>query len=143
MLPAGGTLVKRFWNEQAQRFKDSPEAGAPDVHYREVEVRAVLSVLSNPRRLLDVGCGNGYVARKINEAHPHCEILGIDSSPDMISEAKQHETERVRFCTGDVIDLSAAVGKRRFDHVLSCRCLINLRSWEEQRQAILQMENVL
>ena len=45
---------------------------------------AVLS--ANPKRVLDVGCGEGWLARALT-AHG-CQVIGVDASPELIASAR-------------------------------------------------------
>jgi trans-aconitate methyltransferase len=42
-------------------------------------------------RVLDLGCGTGHLAKKIQEQG--AEVVGIDASPDMIAQAKENYPE--------------------------------------------------
>lgn len=45
--------------------------------------------LDHPRRIVDVGCGPGNSTELLVARYPHAEVLGIDSSPEMIAAARQ------------------------------------------------------
>jgi len=40
-----------------------------------------------PHNILDLGCGPGYIARRINDVLPDSTVIGIDKSPTMINHA--------------------------------------------------------
>ncbi|MBT1172020.1 methyltransferase domain-containing protein [Bifidobacterium sp. MA2] len=40
-------------------------------------------------RLIDIGCGPGNSTAVLRERYPHAEILGVDSSPEMIASARE------------------------------------------------------
>ena len=43
-----------------------------------------------PRRVLDLGCGDGRLAARVLEARPSVDhVVGIDSSPPMLDLARQ------------------------------------------------------
>ena len=140
-------LVKQFWDEQAKTFQESDLATAPDHYYREMEIDRVLAHLSNGQTVLDVGCGNGYSTLCFSKALPSSKIVGVDYSDSMIRHAnvalaKSDVGNRIEFLVGNVLSLTSvpAIGKRKFDAIVSERCLINLQNWEEQRAALLQMK---
>lgn len=142
--------IKQFWNEQADEFKDSQLATAPDVNYRDLEIRSIIQYLKNGTWLLDVGCGNGYSTFKFAEAFPRMKITGIDYSEEMIAQAQNALEEkkglnlRVDFQAANVLSLSSDLGlKQKFDYIISERCLINLLDWQQQASAILQMKKLL
>jgi ubiquinone/menaquinone biosynthesis C-methylase UbiE len=54
-------------------------------------------------RVLDVGCGPGFVAGRLQESRPRLQIIGVDRDPDVLSharsriEAVQAEAEHLPF----------------------------------------------
>lgn len=55
----------------------------------------------NPKAVLDVGCGTGYLTRKLAEMFPRAEALGIDIAPGMIEVANRQKRSNLRFSVGD------------------------------------------
>ncbi len=55
----------------------------------------------SPLRVLDIGCGTGYMTRQMAAMFPRAEVIGIDIAPGMIEEAKKRARERPRFISGD------------------------------------------
>lgn len=134
--------VKKFWGNQAIQHGTSDLATAPDHYYRELEIKAILKAIGRLKRdtILDVGCGNGYSTLAIAKKYPEAEITGIDYSAQMIVEANKLVKPNVEFFEGNVLSLSSNKHlARSHDIVLSTRCLINLASWQEQRDAITEM----
>lgn len=64
-------------------------------------------------RILDVGCGTGQLTQQIAERG--ADVLGIDSSPDMIGQARQN-FPRLRFALQDAVSMTFA---NEFDAVFS------------------------
>ena len=71
-------------------------------------VRKILENLHSDENILDLGCGNGLLARTL-EGRGHRGIyLGVDSSPLMIQEAKhQNNDAGVKFLQADLIQLAS------------------------------------
>jgi len=71
-------------------------------------------------RVLDLGCGEGYCARKLRQGAA-AEVLGIDVSSGMIEAAKREEARQplgIRYAVGDATDLRE-IPDRAFDRVLA------------------------
>lgn len=91
-----------------------PEGAAPYVN------RAIDRLIASPAgsRLLDVGCGNGYLAARF--ASRGCEVVGVDLSETGIALArKHHPTVRFELAAADDAHLLAKLGEPPFDYVVS------------------------
>ena len=51
-------------------------------------VRKILDRLPPSGRILDLGCGNGYLAGQLTQKYPHITYLGLDNSPDLLELAR-------------------------------------------------------
>lgn len=74
-------------------------------------LRAVQEVSSGiPLRILDLGCGNGYVAGRLAELGHR--VIGIDASPDGIAIARSaHPAVEFRACSLYDEELASFVGE--------------------------------
>ena len=79
-------------------------------------VRMILDRLPRPASILDLGCGNGYLAAQLIEKHPDLFYVGLDNSPELL-EAARHTCaagHNITFCFADLAspaweaDLAAA-----------------------------------
>jgi tRNA (cmo5U34)-methyltransferase len=57
--------------------------------YDELEDELAASTSSiQARSILDLGCGNGETARRVLVRHPGATVVGVDSSPEMVRNAR-------------------------------------------------------
>jgi len=57
--------------------------------------------LRSPRRIADLGCGPGNSTELLIERFPEASVVGIDSSPDMLRQARQR-LPRCKFVEADL-----------------------------------------
>jgi SAM-dependent methyltransferase len=134
--------VKEFWDRRAQDGSNSDsEVTHRDVWQRWLEIETLKRYLRTGDRLIDVGCGAGYTTRLL--APLVREAVGVDYSAAMIDRARAAaDLPTLRFDVADVMQLSSnSLGL--FDVAVSSRCLINLASWAEQQQAIVNIAGML
>jgi trans-aconitate 2-methyltransferase len=67
-----------------------------------VDASALIGPLREGSRIIDLGCGTGALTRKLADAHPTARVLGIDTSPQMLEEAKGRERPGLRFVRGAI-----------------------------------------
>jgi trans-aconitate 2-methyltransferase len=92
---------ERYNQFQAERFAPFVDALAL------VRVRPKLSVI-------DLGCGAGELTRKLADALPESDVLGVDSSREMLAKAAAHARPGLRFEQGTIEEASG-----EFDLVFS------------------------
>jgi trans-aconitate 2-methyltransferase len=57
--------------------------------------------LQRPRRVVDLGCGPGNSTELLIERYPQAEVIGLDSSPDMLTQARKR-LPNCSFVRGDI-----------------------------------------
>jgi trans-aconitate 2-methyltransferase len=83
---------ERFRAQRSQPFWDLVELIRPD----------------GIDRAVDLGCGTGELTAAAAERLDIGEIVGIDSSPNMLASAAAVESDRVTFMQGDIADWTSA-----------------------------------
>lgn len=134
-------------NDFEQRLKDYWEdpktVSIIDKNLHELEIRSVLRHLEPSDELADIGCGNGDATVRYAEKVRRC--VAIDRSQHMrntASEAaKRAGLTNVTVEPGDILELNDRVGA--YDAIVTERLLINLSSWEQQQQALLNVHRML
>lgn len=53
-------------------------------------------------RVIDLGCGTGELTRRLADALPESDVLGIDASPEMVGRAEQLGRPGLRFELGSI-----------------------------------------
>jgi len=87
------------------RFGDSFSATR---HRIQPGVRRVLAMLKGDESILDLGCGNGELARELAKRGQRGSYLGVDFSPPLLQEARAlPQGFSARFVQGDLTKLSA------------------------------------
>ncbi len=93
--------------------------------------------------VLDLGCGEGYFARKLKQRGART-ILGVDVSTEMIAAAKQRESREqlgIEYVAGDASNLDS-FGAESFDLVVAV-FLFNYLSLEQTRHTMAEVHRVL
>lgn len=112
--------------------------------HREIADRTVDLALAgepSPGRVLDVGCGTGYLLRQLAARAPEAhELIGIDAAPAMISaaEAKAADDPRLRFAVG--VSESLPFPDASFDLVVSTT---SFDHWGDQRTGLAECARVI
>ena len=134
--------ILKFWDERAAL---GDLAGTNDFVLTGIEQSFLLDIIPRGSRVLDIGCGNGGSLIKLIE-QKGCTGVGIDFSDEMVNLAKQASlslglSERVEWHRRGVPPVPNEWSQ--FDIVYSQRCLINLTSVEQQKEAVLSVKDTL
>jgi ubiquinone/menaquinone biosynthesis C-methylase UbiE len=99
-----------------------------------------LTLAPAPRRILDVGCGTGYLLRQFAVRCPQAvELAGVDPAPAMIAAARAAGTDgRLRWLEGTAENLPSPGGS--FDLVVSTT---SFDHWAGQQAGLAQCARVL
>lgn len=87
------------WNpDQYHLFKETRSAPARDL-------QAMIPDLPYAQ-IVDLGCGTGEQALQLAERFPQAQVLGLDSSAEMLAKAEAHRAPNLRFEQGDIAALT-------------------------------------
>lgn len=134
--------IKAFWESRARdQASDEDLVTHRDRNQRLLEIELILQDLPKGKRVLDIGCGNGFSTAIF--AQHSASVVGIDYSEAMIKRAsnKLGQVPNVTFQVQDVLNLDLPAAE--FDVAICQRCLINLVSWEAQQKALANIARVL
>jgi SAM-dependent methyltransferase len=123
----------KHWNERAKSEPDVAKVNIDDTVQRDLELKFVFKNIQRGDRLLEVGCGNGYVTQQLRERVAFVDAF--DFAENMVERGKKvyGETNN-RFFHDSVLNPMNTRGP--YDIVVCIRVLINLRDLEEQTRAV-------
>ena len=128
--------IRKLYASEAARHGTAGTSTIQDMRTRQMELEAVSSYVRDGQRVLEVGCGNGFIARRLVEQF-NIDLDAFDFSPDLIEQARQQDLSsargRVSFSVGDVVTFDRP---DTFHLALSVRCVQNLTCWEDQKKAL-------
>ena len=112
------------------------------LHHDIADRATDLALASSPRpaRVLDVGCGTGYLLRRLAGRVPQAlELAGLDAAPGMIERARAMAADsRMRFATGTAEELPYP--EQMFDLVVSTT---SFDHWADQRAGLAECARML
>ena len=92
------------------------------------------ALISEPKRILDVGCGRGERMKALSSAFPEAKLFGVDSDADMVKEASA--VGAVFHATAEQLPFE----KESFPLAL-CECSLSL--FGDAEKALAEMARVL
>lgn len=113
------------WEEGSQWY-DSIVGSEGHYYHKNVILPALapLLALKKDSSLLDLGCGQGVLARTLAK---ECAYVGIDLSPSLIQKAKSQATKNQEFIKSDITEPLPLKG-RTFTHATSVLALQNVEN---------------
>jgi ubiquinone/menaquinone biosynthesis C-methylase UbiE len=128
--------IQKLYASEASKHGVAGTSTIQDMRTRHMEVAAVSSYLRDGQKVLEVGCGNGYVANMV-VARFDIDLEAFDFSPDLVAQAQRQDLSaargRVSFAVGDVTTYAK---RDAFDLAFSVRCVQNLVSWDDQKKGL-------
>ncbi len=135
-------LNREFYAAFAQPFADSRSLSAP-------ALTSILPHIPQRARVLDVGCGNGRLARLLDRERPGATYVGIDAVPELIEVARAQtadlENVASRFHVADIAE-SGWVGQiaNLFYNCAVCLAVLHhVPSFDLRARILRQMAGLL
>ena len=142
-MPKNLADIRAYWVDAASQTLDVDglRPTARDPYLQDVVETAMERWIWPSANLLDIGCGEGTSSLRF--AKRAGTVLGLDYIPEFAERASQAATvsgaTNTTFAAGDILKLGDTLQGRIFDIVVTIRCLINLPTWELQKEGISQV----
>ena len=135
--------MMKHYVDEAEKWGASSASTMEDEITRQRETDMILEFMrrDSGRKVLDLGCGNGYTLVVLSQMLPNKQYVGIDTSKELIDIAKKRKID-CHFMVGDACELKD-IADKYFDLVYTQRCLINILSWEDKLKALNEIHRVL
>ena len=109
-----------------------------DISYHKILIPTIMRLVGNIRnkRVIDVGCGSGYLTAKLATKGSH--VVGVDPSREMIRIAKREycHIPRLEFLNLSIEDFSNCYSDSRFDVAVSNMSLITIPNLDKTLRAV-------
>ena len=134
--------IRKHWEQAGERLSmtDVVTPTSRDPHLGRLEQSNILNLLKGDQDVLEIGCGDAQ--HTVRYARQVKSILGLDVAASLIRLAERRAAteglKNVHFNCRSVLHMTP-LGEETFDCVISQRCLINLPTWQHQREALEQI----
>jgi ubiquinone/menaquinone biosynthesis C-methylase UbiE len=141
------TEIHQYWQKMGKEcsFVDRVTPTTRDPFLGQLEEDYILRYLEAHETILEVGCGDALHTLKYARCAKH--VWALDCADSLIALAKRRARSagirNINFVVGSVLEVDQMFRGKAIEGVISQRCLINLPSWEYQREALLQIHKLL
>jgi 2-polyprenyl-3-methyl-5-hydroxy-6-metoxy-1,4-benzoquinol methylase len=123
--------TREYWDSVYRTEYESGEARKPGYKRDYAPLHeAVVELIPDGSRVLELACGAGLLCRKIKQRRPGSQVLGVDFSAYVV--ARNQERDRALGVEYRCLDIRASLGGlgRSFDVVTMCEILEHLEEPE-------------
>ena len=128
-------INQKFYSDFARPFSETRSSA-------QTRLDRIVAYIGDGVKLMDVGCGNGRLAERLEKEGKHVEYHGVDASPELIAIATAHKSiwRRVaaEFSVADITspDWSARLPAGSFDVAVALAVLHHVPSFELRCQVL-------
>ena len=128
----------KFYSEFARAFSETRSSA-------QTRLDRIVAYIGNDVKVLDVGCGNGRLAERLENEGRRVDYVGIDASPELVAlaAARKSKLHRVaaEFFVADITaaDWSAALPPDSFDIAVALAVLHHIPSFDLRVQVLREL----
>jgi SAM-dependent methyltransferase len=137
--------IREHWIDWATRYEADLRSTTKTPTIKQLEIdafaRAIQAISPPPQTALEVGCGNLINTLTLARRFPAMRWVATDYLPEMVANSARNRDKepdlasRITVAQGDIRTADATPGAP-FDVVISDRVVINLNTWQLQREAL-------
>lgn len=94
-------MVTTNWQRQdvTQHYLEQVRGGIPfGAEQAKIMLQVVNHFNPNPKRIIDLGCGNGFLAEILLKSYPEASAILLDHSEPMVENARNHMKDYINRC---------------------------------------------
>jgi ubiquinone/menaquinone biosynthesis C-methylase UbiE len=141
-------VILEHYRKEAELHGRDASSTMRDEITRGREVAAILRTFdwltgrgAPTKRVVDIGCGNGYLLEALRERAPAANLVGVEYTPEMCAIARDRKVKDVSIVQGDVRALP--MEDASCDLVITERCIINVMDRADQATSLREVGRVL
>lgn len=132
------SVLEQYEDAAYSTFVESPSNSllySGYIHHSLFHVlRPFIESKGRNKRVLDLGCGNAIIGRKIRKMNPEISVVGVDISQSMLNKASQlieleNLSDGFELLNCDVADIPSSIGQ--FDCIVSGFLLAHMSSRDD------------
>ncbi|MBI5304660.1 MAG: class I SAM-dependent methyltransferase [Chloroflexi bacterium] len=129
-------INRKFYSEFAHAFSETRSSG-------QSRLERIVAYIGDGVKALDVGCGNGRLAERLERESRRVQYVGVDASPELIAIASAHQARwhhvAAEFRVADIAapGWGAPFARASFDLAIALAVLHHVPSFE-LRVAVLR-----
>lgn len=137
-----------YYRKIVELFSTSPQADLEDSYIRNEELNFIFKELKFHLkkdikfRLLDIGCGHGYLLEQIFQKFPKSLLQGVEINPDLYEQARERGLQKVDFFCLNFTDYEIPI-KNKFDFVITERVLTDVNNLESRSKVLKNISDSL
>lgn len=141
--------MKTNWQRQdvTEHYLEQVRGGIPfGAEQAKVMLQMVNHFTPNPKKIMDLGCGNGFLAEILLKTYPNASAILLDHSEPMVQAARMHMREYYNRCEIIRGDFSNSINE--FAEPNSVDCIvsgfaIHHLSHEKKKELFSEIYNLL
>ncbi|MDD4878246.1 MAG: class I SAM-dependent methyltransferase [Candidatus Nanoarchaeia archaeon] len=96
--------------------------------------------LASPKKILDIGCGNGFITKEIAKAFPKAKITAVDIEREKIDYADRYNSSgNIKYITGNIFNLPFK--KSSFDLVICNEVLEHISDYKKAIEILAMLSS--